>query len=206
MAKPYPSIRLFKSDFVERLTHVHPITPLLVWAPVVVWGLWTSISQDLSPWAIGIVAAGGLLSWTLLEYCMHRFVFHFESRSPWIQRQVYLFHGIHHEDPQDPTRLVMPPAASILMGLIVYGLLYWTIGKTWTPAFFTGLVVGYLCYDYAHFAVHHFTPRTPLGRFIKQYHMYHHFVTPNARWGVSSPLWDIIFASYREPEAQAKTQ
>ncbi|RYZ63956.1 MAG: fatty acid hydroxylase, partial [Proteobacteria bacterium] len=39
--QPYVSkVRLFKSDFLERFTHVNPIMPLIIWAPVVVYLYW----------------------------------------------------------------------------------------------------------------------------------------------------------------------
>ncbi|MCM2322727.1 MAG: sterol desaturase family protein, partial [Oligoflexia bacterium] len=51
--------------------------------------------------------------------------------------------------------------------------------------------------DYTHFAVHHFTPRTRYGKMLKQHHMLHHYVDPEARWGVSSPFWDYVFGTLK---------
>jgi sterol desaturase/sphingolipid hydroxylase (fatty acid hydroxylase superfamily) len=58
--------------------------------------------------------------------------------------------------------------------------------------------VGYLCYDYIHFATHHFRPRTRVGKFLKQHHMLHHFAEHGSRWGVSSPMWDYVFGTLEE--------
>ena len=55
-----PSIRLFRNDFLEALTHVHPIVPLLFWSPVVGWLLWRSVFVHELPAAglLGVALAG----------------------------------------------------------------------------------------------------------------------------------------------------
>lgn len=197
------SIRLFKNPLLERLTHVHPIMPLLVWVPVIVWMFWkASDAGSLSAGSIAVLGISGTVSWTLFEYLMHRFAFHFEGKNRVSKRLVFLFHGIHHDDPQDPTRLVMPPAASILLGWIFYHLFQLALGPTIIHPFFGGFIAGYLIYDYTHYAVHHFTPQTSVGRYLKQYHMLHHFVTPEARWGVTSPVWDVVFGTFARTETR----
>jgi sterol desaturase/sphingolipid hydroxylase (fatty acid hydroxylase superfamily) len=92
----------------------------------------------------------------------------------------------------------MPPAASLILGAILFSTFRGVLGPVWVEAFFAFFVVGYLCYDYIHFAVHHFTPRTRVGKFLKHSHMLHHYVSPNSRWGVSSPFWDYIFGTLEE--------
>jgi sterol desaturase/sphingolipid hydroxylase (fatty acid hydroxylase superfamily) len=140
-------------------------------------------------------AIAALLSWSLFEYSLHRFVFHWAPKSEWGRRFVFIMHGNHHEDPQDPTRLVMPPAGGILIATPLFFLFRAVLGIELGEWFFAAFIVGYLCYDYTHFSVHFFRPRTGLGRWIKRYHMHHHFSTPDARWGVSSPLWDYVFGT-----------
>jgi sterol desaturase/sphingolipid hydroxylase (fatty acid hydroxylase superfamily) len=196
MRKPYNSIRVFENPWLEKLTHVHPITPLLVWCPVIAVLLWRSLDlRNLNLSLVVIVVFSGLVSWTLAEYLLHRFLFHLEGETPFTQRLHFLIHGLHHADPVDPTRLVMPPAASIFLGVTLYSLFRYRLGEIWVDPFFAGFLVGYLCYDYIHYSVHHFNPRTPIGRFLKQSHMQHHYVDPNSHWGVSSPFWDYVFGT-----------
>jgi sterol desaturase/sphingolipid hydroxylase (fatty acid hydroxylase superfamily) len=98
----------------------------------------------------------------------------------------------------DPTRLVMPPIVSVFLGVLVFSICRFLLGDVWAEPFFAFFVVGYLCYDYIHFAVHHFTPKTRIGRFLKHSHMMHHYVSENLRFGVSSPFWDYIFGTMEE--------
>jgi sterol desaturase/sphingolipid hydroxylase (fatty acid hydroxylase superfamily) len=199
MKKPHQSIRIFKSDFCEWFTHVHPITPLLIWVPVVLALFYKSyLDPQLNAWSVSGWVVLGLFIWTLTEYLLHRFIFHFPAINAFTARFVYTTHGLHHDDPVDPTRLVMPPFASVILAILLYGFFRWVFGPVYVNPFFASFLVGYLCYDYTHYAVHHFTPRTRYGKWVKQNHMAHHFVNPNARWGVSSPLWDHVFGTYEE--------
>lgn len=206
MQKRHQSIRIFKSDFLEKFTHVHPITPLVLWVPIICWFFWRSLMvHQLSVAFILSLGGAALFTWTFVEYVLHRFVFHFEGESAWTKRFHFILHGLHHEDPQDPTRLVMPPFPAVVIAAVCLGIFRLILGPVYCEPFFAFFVIGYLCYDYTHFAVHHFRPRTPIGRYLKQSHMVHHFVNPQSRWGVSSPLWDVVFGTYEAEKAGAKS-
>src|SRR4029077_4993928 len=93
--------------------------------------------------------AVGVLVWSLSEYLLHRFVFHYEPTQPWLQRVWYLIHGVHHEQPQCKTRLVMPPILSIPLAFLFYGLFALVVGALFRlpllvgPSF-AGFLTGYL--------------------------------------------------------------
>lgn len=190
-------IRLFQSDFLEFFTHISPIAVLVIWLPVVGYFLY----QAGRTASLGVILAGyglGLFVWTLVEYLMHRFVFHFPTQGrPRLERIVFLFHGVHHAQPQLKTRLVMPPVVSIPLALAFYGLFSLVckaLGvSAWLYPLFSGAVSGYIAYDMIHYATHHFAMRAGVWKFLKRHHMAHHFKTENARFGVSSPLWDYVF-------------
>jgi sterol desaturase/sphingolipid hydroxylase (fatty acid hydroxylase superfamily) len=140
----------------------------------------------------------GLLLWTFVEYSLHRFLFHYEPRTERMKRAFFLFHGVHHAQPQVKTRLVMPFPISIPGALLFYGLLYgllgvWMGAPQWVNPLTAGFMVGYLAYDLIHYATHHFQMRSGPAKFLKRYHMAHHFKSPRTRYGVSSPLWDYVF-------------
>jgi sterol desaturase/sphingolipid hydroxylase (fatty acid hydroxylase superfamily) len=196
MKKPRKSIQVFENPLLERLTHVHPITPLFVWVPIFSWLFWRSIVvQQVSFSVMAVLGLAGFITWTFFEYVLHRFIMHYEGTSALSRRFHFLIHGLHHDDPNDPTRLVMPPAPALLIGTILFVLFRFILGPIFVEPFFAFVIVGYLCYDYIHFAVHHFKPRTRVGKYLKNYHMSHHFVHADARWGISSPLWDYVFGS-----------
>ncbi len=64
--------------------------------------------------------AGGYLFWTLTEYWLHRLVFHFEPDDGLGPRLHWIIHGVHHDHPNDPLRLVMPPSVSIPLAPAFY--------------------------------------------------------------------------------------
>lgn len=194
-------IRLFDSDILEFFTHVSPVTILVIWLPVVVYFIFLGISVNQG--MIFVLPVGvllGLFLWTLAEYILHRFLFHFPARTDWQKRLSFLFHGIHHEQPKIKTRLVMPPAVSIPLAAIFYGLFFVVFNlvlnmPNWISPVFAGFILGYVFYDMTHYATHHTPMRKGYLRMVRQQHMHHHFKTPNQRFGVTSPLWDLVFGT-----------
>ena len=196
-AKTQQSTRLFKNPILEALTHVHPSVPFIIWIPVVIYFFVLSATEaGFGLGTIALYAVLGLAFWTLTEYAMHRYVFHYKATSRAGQYLVWLFHGIHHDEPQDATRLVMPPVVSSVLGIAFFYIFKLTMGDAGMP-FFSGFITGYLIYDGIHFAVHHFRPRTEWGKQLKEHHMKHHYIPHGAKWGVSSFFWDRVFRTMK---------
>jgi len=197
-------IRLFKSNFLEFFTHISPVVVTIIWLPFAIYMLVAEIVAGQTVGAgWGYIPAAflvGLFLWTMTEYLLHRFVFHFRPRTPAQERILYLFHGIHHHQPQCKTRLVMPPALSIPLAALFYGLFVLLVGvllglPNWVGPIMSGFISGYLVYDLMHYATHHFPMRRGIFKYLKRYHMQHHYKTPEQRFGVSSPLWDVVFGT-----------
>jgi len=192
-------IRLFQSNFLEFFTHISPITITVIWLPIAILLLISPVfTGSLIGWDSLAAFAIGLFIWTLAEYTLHRFVFHFPPKTPRMERITFLFHGVHHAQPQCKTRLVMPPVVSIPLALLFYALFTWIIGSVldtpgWVNPIMSGFLVGYLIYDLTHYATHHWPMRSGYAKYIKRYHMQHHYKSPDARYGVSSPIWDYVF-------------
>jgi sterol desaturase/sphingolipid hydroxylase (fatty acid hydroxylase superfamily) len=187
------SVRMFESNFLEFFSHIHPVTPLVIYLPVMGYLLYLAVAvRSLSVTAVAGLFVLGLIIWTLVEYTMHRWVFHYQPRSEWGQKLHFLLHGVHHDYPQDASRLVMPPVISIPLALFFYGLFLVVFGHL-APAAFVGFLFGYLCYDMIHYATHHLSMKSGVGLWLKQYHMRHHYKDDHVGYGVSSPLWDYIF-------------
>ncbi len=199
------SARLFKSDFLEFFTHVHWSVPILLYLPVVVYFLWRTSEDSAAGGGEGVLLfLGGMVVWTLTEYLLHRFVFHYQPKSRIGQRIHFLTHGVHHDYPNDSKRLVMPPSVSIPLAFLTYGVVRFLLGPSFVSPFFAGFVFGYICYDEIHYATHHAPMRGKLAQFLKHYHVLHHYQNPEQRFGVSSPLWDYVFGTTgREPNKVA---
>ncbi|HEY2180386.1 MAG TPA: sterol desaturase family protein [Solirubrobacteraceae bacterium] len=183
---------MFESRVLDALSRVHPIVPVLIFVPgivaLVAWGL-TRVSVLVS---IALLA-GGYALWTLFEYWLHRLVFHFEPEDGFGARLHWIIHGVHHDHPNDPMRLVMPPAVSIPLGAGVFGVLYLIFGARYAPGLGAGFFLGYLVYDMMHYYLHHFRPHGRLGRMLRERHMRHHFQDDTRGFGISAPYWDEVF-------------
>lgn len=193
--------RMFETPLIEAFSRVHPVAPFVFWLPVIGLFLSRVVGQGLTILATVGLFLVGVLVWTLTEYLLHRFVFHRIGPTPAGRRLYFVLHGVHHDFPSDGSRLVMPLGVSIPMGVAVYLLLRFTLGVAagvslpTIEAIFAGFGAGYLAYDGIHYATHHFRMTSPIGRFLKRYHMVHHHTGESARWGVSSPLWDWVFGT-----------
>jgi len=190
------SVRMFKSDLLEALSKVHFTVPLYIFVPVIAYCVYRFTQTDLGLLLFVELFALGLFVWTLTEYIMHRFVFHYEpADKPWAQRIHFIFHGVHHDYPSDAKRLVLPPSVSIPLATGFYFLFNAILPTNYIWGFFPAFILGYLFYDISHYAIHHFNFKGAVWKKIKQHHMLHHYQDPAKGYGVSSPLWDKIFRS-----------
>ncbi|MCS7000916.1 MAG: sterol desaturase family protein [Bacteroidota bacterium] len=188
------TVRLFKNPVLEYFSHIHPATPVVVYVPVVIWMIYRA--AYIVPWySIVGSAIAGVVAWTLFEYIFHRFVFHYEPKSEWGKRLHFLVHGVHHDYPRDRTRLVMPLLVSVPLAIALYLAFGIVLPAGWHEAFFGGFVAGYVAYDSIHYMTHHWQMPGRIGRFLKAYHMKHHYVNPQSAFGVSNPLWDYVFGT-----------
>jgi sterol desaturase/sphingolipid hydroxylase (fatty acid hydroxylase superfamily) len=186
-SKDPESIRMFQSDFLEIFTHISPTAILVLWVPValllLVYAVRSAPGGDF-PWFIPAAFVAGLFLWTLGEYTLHSF----------------LFHAVHHAQPQDKTRLVMPFPVSIPMAILFVGLFYPILGvllkvSQGVAPLTAGFQAGYLTDDLIHYATHHFPMRRGYSKYLRRYPMAHHYKTPDAHFGVSSPAWDWVFGT-----------
>jgi sterol desaturase/sphingolipid hydroxylase (fatty acid hydroxylase superfamily) len=191
---------MFESRWLDALSRVHPAVPIVIFGPVIgVLTAWGLVKTSL-PAMIGLVV-GGYLFWTLFEYWLHRIVFHFEPADGIGSRLHWIIHGVHHDHPNDPLRLVMPPAVSVPLGLIVFGALYLIFGPQYAPGIAAGFFAGYLVYDMTHYYLHHSRARGRLGRILRERHMRHHFQDETRGFGISAPYWDDVFRTSSRGES-----
>jgi sterol desaturase/sphingolipid hydroxylase (fatty acid hydroxylase superfamily) len=185
---------MFKSGLLDRFTRVHHLVPVVIFLPAIVLLFATGVGR------VGLLsslayAAGGYALWTLAEYWIHRVIFHFEPEEGFGARLHWMVHGVHHDHPNDPLRLVMPPAASVPLALAFYALFWLVLGADRAFAFGAGFLAGYLAYDMIHYHLHHHAPRTRVGRWLRELHMRHHFQDDERGFGISAPYWDRVFGT-----------
>ncbi len=198
MSKLYVSIedetaRMFKSDFLEVFSKVHWTVPLFIYVPVIAYLFYLTIVDYQVPALdnFGLIVAG-LFIWTITEYLLHRFIFHFHTTSDFGKHITFMFHGVHHDYPNDTKRLVMPPSVSVPLAIGFFFLFKAILGDVSLAPFYIGFIGGYLFYDISHYAIHHFNMHNKFWLVIKNHHMRHHYQSPGLGFGVSSPLWDVI--------------
>lgn len=192
------TVRMFESNFMEFFSHVHPATPIVLYGPIIGLMLYLAfVRNQLSFLVVLGFFVLGVLTWTLLEYVIHRYVFHYEPKTRLGKLLHFIMHGVHHDYPNDATRLVMPPIISVPLAVLFYAIFFLTLGR-FAPAALAGFGFGYVCYDTIHYATHHFAMKRGVWRWLKQYHLRHHYQDDQAGYGVSSPLWDYVFRTTRK--------
>lgn len=201
------SARLFESDILESLSKTVWWVIPLIWIPISLLAFYVghscSYTQNLLI-SLGLFLLG-FGSWSLLEYLIHRFLFHLDATPMLPDNRYFLtahffLHGIHHFMPLDPYRLVMPPAMTVILGTLFWGLFSIFISSLSAKLLlFSGLLLGYVWYDLTHYHLHHYYNNHTLNifmgsqDFLRKKHNGHHYKTPDKGFGVSSSLWDIIF-------------
>jgi dihydroceramide fatty acyl 2-hydroxylase len=184
---------LFQNRFLDFFSRIHPSVPALIFVPVIVALIVLGANRGQGALEIVLLFAAGLLIWTLSEYWLHRKFFHWDPDHPIGHRMHFIIHGVHHDHPNDRLRLVMPPAASIPLAALFFGIFWLVFGLPTAFPLFAGFLAGYLAYDYTHYYLHHFVPKSQLGKKLREQHMRHHFQDHRYGFGVSSPIWDVVF-------------
>ena len=161
-------------------------------------GVAALISETRSLTSILFLCLAGVLTWCLIEYCLHRLVFHFDAQSEKGRNRVYAMHLSHHANPKSMDDLFASLRLSLSLALC-YCSLAWAVMRSWQAMvyLFIGLTAGYFSYEFLHYQAHHRQPRLRMFRYLKKYHLLHHHQTSARRFGVTSPLYDYIFGTYQ---------
>lgn len=188
--------RFFRNSMLEGVTKTHWWVVPLLWTPALVWCLArTVLSHGFA--TSGLLVVMGVLMWQLLEYSIHRFLFHRIPDTYWGITAHFLFHGCHHKYPLDPSRLVFPPLPAAAVSAAIIGALHLCVPQESVVPLFTGIGIGYLAYDCMHYCFHHGSNVAERGFMgvLRRAHLQHHFKTPDAGFGISSPLFDLLLKS-----------
>ncbi len=200
------SVRLFNNKFLDSLTRTHvaiPVTMFFLYAIGLIW--WTKTATVLTNSQIVVLFFGGTLFFTLIEYIVHRYVYHIAPTTEGRKKFQWTMHGVHHDYPKDKQRLAMPPAWSVVVGTVLLGFFRLILGD-FGFSFLAGFMVGYALYLLVHYAVHIF--RMPSNSFKALWvnHAIHHYSEDEVMFGVSSPLWDYVFGTVPRKEKKREVQ
>lgn len=194
------SAKLFKNPVLEALTKSNPYITFIAYFPVLVGVFLVGLFRLDVPVATAfLVLAIGIFSWSISEYFLHRYLYHWINDSKAVQRFHYMMHGAHHEYPKDQSRLFMPPIPGYILAVVLFSIfsgLFLIIGDwSLTFSFFPGFIIGYLGYVYTHYSIHRFKKPKNVFGYIWDHHNIHHFKDPELAFGVSSPVWDYVFGT-----------
>jgi len=185
--------RLFSSPILEALTVISAPAFIILWSIGLPLILLFAVIKAPTVWAPGLVILG-VLGWTFTEYALHRFVFHFEARSQAFRRAIFIIHGNHHADPNDPLRNLMPPIVSLPVGALIWVLNLSVFGPSGTWSFL-GFMMGYVAYDLVHYACHQWPMKGRLGRILKVHHMRHHHLPARGNYAITGMAWDRLLST-----------
>ena len=178
----------------DRFLKTHPASAAAIYAPLAAVLLWRSYEAPGFIGSTWVLFVGGLFLWTLLEYIIHRGLLHFADINALWNLNLARIHARHHEHPEDISQVILSPVQTLPLTAVVYGLLRFFLDWSHAGGLLAGVVAGYLSYESFHYAFH--APQPLNWRWLnalRKYHARHHFDSPDARFGVTSPLWDLVF-------------
>ena len=150
-----------------------------------------------------LAALSGAAAFFASEYTTHRFAFHAPPlRNRFLLGLQHRLHYDHHTDPADLNLLFLPLWFALPVAAL-YGALAFAAVRDLGGAlsFLLGAVLALLYYEWVHYVAHiPFVPRTPFGRWIKKYHLRHHFLNERLWFGVTNPLVDVAGFTYRRTD------
>lgn len=171
-----------------------------VWLVLGLAVLAAALLARLLPFSPGFVVLGAL-TFYLSEYGFHRFAFHAApSRYVFVRKLQHRLHYDHHAKP-DRLDLLFLPMWFLVPNLAVTALAYAAIfGWVCVGSAMFGVILAILHYEWVHYLAHiPYQPRTRFGRWQKQYHLRHHYLSEKFWFGVSNPSMDFVGGTYRPP-------
>lgn len=196
--------KMFDNPILDSLSKTHIAYPLTIFYGLAIVILIYTIFWGVMSASASIIAfVIGFFFFTLVEYFIHRYAYHMDESTPFRKKMVYIMHGMHHDHPKDKARLAMPPFLSIILAAGFFLIYRLTMGEFGMP-FTAGFIAGYATYLCIHYSVHAFRPPKNFLKILWVHHAIHHYQNPDVAYGVSSPLWDIVFRTMPEKKSTQK--
>jgi len=182
---------------INRFVRTPIFVPYIVYIPLIVASCYYGAHiTGISFWGFVVLFITGWLIWTFIEYAVHRWLYHTYGGPKWLSKIRDKSHWIHHRHPKDSGCLASPPYYSLLISAIIFGVLYLVSGR-YAFILYGGVASGYLIYLLIHYLQHVMSRPPSFFKPLWMHHVIHHYHDPNINFGVSSPLWDIIFGTLK---------
>jgi len=167
----------------------------------------TYILQTGALWQYWYISLVLLALTPLIEYFTHKYVLHMPRPAQAEKQRFWALlanriHYLHHEDPK-VVKHVFAELWFTLPALTFYTLLTYALSRSLpvTAVFITTLIAYFLFYEWVHFIAHFdgYTPHTAYGRYMKKFHLWHHYKNESYWMGITSPVADWLFGSWPNP-------
>lgn len=149
-----------------------------------------------------------------IEYFTHKYVLHMPQPQEAEKHRLWAFvadrvHYLHHQDPKKVEHIfaeIWMTLPALAVDLVLFWLISWDLQKM---AVLTTALLGYfLVYEWTHFIAHFdgYTPKNAYGRFLKKYHLWHHYKNEEFWYGITSPIADLIFGKWLDPHGVSASE
>ncbi len=193
---------LFQNKILDNLTRTSIKVPIALFIFISLSVSYYSFAHEIMQFSkFSILFIAGFLFFTLLEYCVHRFMYHPHGVTKKEGTWQYLFHGVHHDFPKDKERLAMPTVVAFGIAAGFFFLFLFILGE-YSFAFFPGFAFAYAFYLSIHYAIHAYSPPRNFFKYLWKHHSLHHYKHHDKAFGVTSALWDFVFRTMPEKEKQ----
>src|SRR5690554_2076133 len=136
------SAKMFQNPVLEKLSRTHISIPITMFLLVACYALYYGITTTPITFISGVLLfIAGFFAFTLVEYLMHRYLYHMLPTNKIKDKIQYTIHGVHHDYPKDKDRLALPPFISGLYAVILYFLFTFIMGS-YAYYFLPGFLIG----------------------------------------------------------------
>lgn len=191
--------------YFSRPTHLFYITLWLIGIFYILsTGVW------LKYWYISFLILG--LS-PFIEYYTHKYFLHLpmpkdRQKHPWMAAFLDKIHYNHHHNPKDTQYIFAQWWLTLPIAMVIFSAVFLiTSSLEITAVFMACIIFYYLLYEWTHFLAHaDYTPHNAYSCYMKKYHLLHHYKNEHYWYGITTPLADILFGTFKKPAMVSKSE